>query len=370
MTTSSASTTAGAAPATRPDAAVPAGFRDHDERIRYFVKGEPVQNFGDYLPELLAKTLLLHPRVEADVYRLIGSTIERDWIRRDLRRSVGIERGIVAYWGCGKRNATPLDARTLALCRFFGVRGPLTRDALQLPPDTVLGDPGLLAPLMHQPAPAPDTAGRSVCIPHMEDPKSDAELLAISGAEQVLRPRVESNEAALRRILDRIAGARFVLTGSLHGAIVACAYGRPFAFWDNGHVDIVFKWQDFAASIGIPCDFVRNVSEGEALYAQTLAARIVMPALADILDVCPFAVRPAALLRALLHDGRLAPDADVARAADALDALPSVRPETVHALQAVSAARRAERRRLAPYAAVGRGIERLKAVWRHARGIR
>jgi hypothetical protein len=35
--------------------AAPAGFRDHDARIRYFVKGHPVQNFGDYLPELLAR---------------------------------------------------------------------------------------------------------------------------------------------------------------------------------------------------------------------------------------------------------------------------------------------------------------------------
>ena len=49
------------------------GFREHDARIRYFVKGAPLQNFGDYLPELLAKTFFLHPRVDADVYRVIGS---------------------------------------------------------------------------------------------------------------------------------------------------------------------------------------------------------------------------------------------------------------------------------------------------------
>src|SRR5262245_40638924 len=138
------------------------GFREHDARIRYFVKGEPRQNFGDYLPELLAKTLFLHPRVDADVYRVIGSVIEPDLIRRDLRRNVGIERGCVAFWGCGKRDATPLDPFTRSLCRFHGTRGPLTRDALDLGADTVIGDPGLLAPLMHQPAPSPDTAGRSV----------------------------------------------------------------------------------------------------------------------------------------------------------------------------------------------------------------
>ena len=347
------------------------GFRDHDERIRYFVKGAPVQNFGDYLPELLAKVFFLHPRLDADAYRLIGSVIEADWIRRDLRRAVGIERGIVAFWGCGKRDATPLAPRVLALCRFFGVRGPLTRDALGLPADTVLGDPGLLAPLMHAPAPAPETAGRAICIPHTEDKRSDAELIALSGADRVLRPEVQADEASLRRMLDRIAAARFVLTASLHGAIVACAYGRPFAFWDNGHIDVVFKWQDFAASIGVPCLFASGLGQAEALYAQALAPRLVVPPLTPILDVCPFAVRPAALLRALEHDGALHPEAELAQIAAALDALPSARPENVLALQSASAARRAAREPLATalYTAAGRGVERLKALWRHLRGI-
>ena len=41
----------------------------------------------------------MHPRIEADAYRLIGSVINASWIRRDLRRSVGVERGMVAIPG-------------------------------------------------------------------------------------------------------------------------------------------------------------------------------------------------------------------------------------------------------------------------------
>lgn len=347
-------------------------FGQHDDRIRYFVQGAPEQNFGDYLPELLAQVFLLQPRVDADAYRLIGSVIEPEWIRRDLRRTTGTERGCVAFWGCGKRDATPLPAHVQARCRFFGVRGPRTRDALGLPADTVLGDPGLLAPLMHTPAPAPETAGRSVCIPHIADTKSDTELLALSGAEQVLRPSVRADEASLRRMLDRIAAAGFVLTASLHGAIVACAYGRPFAFWDNGHVDVVFKWQDFAASIGVPCLFATDLAQGRVTYAQALAPRLVLPRLAPILDVCPFAVRPAALLRALQHDGAIGAEAGPDEIAAAFDALPSARPGAVRALLDHAAARRAERARIgvALHATAGRGVERLKAAWRATRGIR
>jgi len=355
-----------------PTALTATGFRELDARIRYFVKGEPRQNFGDYLPELLAKTFFLHPRVDADVYRVIGSVIDPQWIRRDLRRNVGIERGCVAFWGCGKRDDKPLDPHTRSLCRFFGARGPLTRDALGLAADTVLGDPGLLSPLMHHPAPAPDVEGRTVCIPHVQDERGDAELLALSGADLVLRPQVHASEAALRRMLDRIAGAQFVLTASLHGAIVACAYERRFAFWDNGHLDVEFKWRDFAASIGVPCEFVRTVAEGEVLHAWTLQPRIVLPPVAPMLDVCPFAIRPAAMLRALVFDGRLSWGADAAQIAMALDALPSARPDTVHALQDHAARRRAARARpgFALLAAGGRGVEHLKAAWRQLRGVR
>ena len=132
-----------------------------------------------------------------------------------------------------------------------------------------------------------------MCIPDIQDVKSDQELLALSGAQHVLRPSIEASETALRTILDEIAAADFVLTGSLHGAIVACAYGRPFAFWNSGHIDVPFKWHDFAASVGIPAVFVTTLDEGRRVYETELAPRLTLPALA-ILDVCPFQVRPSA----------------------------------------------------------------------------
>lgn len=349
-----------------------AGFREHDPRIQYFVKGAAVQNFGDYLPELLAKEFFLHPRIDADLYRLIGSVIESSWVLRDLRHHVGTRSGRIAYWGCGMRDERPLDARARSMCSFFGVRGPRTCELLGLPESTVLGDPGLLAPLFHVPAPAPATAGRVICIPHIHDPKSDAELLAISGAEAVLRPQIDASEPALRRILDQIAGARFVLTASLHGAIIACAYRVPFAFWDNGHVDIVFKWQDFAGSVGIPCAFVGRADQGQALYDEVLAPALRLPPLTPILDVCPFAIRPQVLVQALMLDGRLGPQATPREVIAALDGLASLRHGAVLALQDASAAHRARRDRLPDLLRrrLGSGIEATKAFIRHTLKIR
>ena len=292
--------------------------------------------------EILAKEFLLHPRVEADIYRLVGSCIESAWILRDLRHTIGSQSGHVAFWCCGMRTNVPLDLKVQAICSFFGARGPLTRDLLKLPKSTVLGDPGLLAPLFHKPSTVPQYENRAVCIPHFEDAKPDVRLLKISGADLVLRPAIAATEHDLRQILNKIASASFVLTGALHGAIIACAYGRPFAFWDNGHVDIPFKWKDFAQSVNMPCTFVEDVAEGRKIYSSGIAAQLRVLPLSPILQVCPFFIKPSALLRALAHDGRLCMD-DARSAAQALEDLDCFRPSTVNQLQDWSARYRANR---------------------------
>ena len=319
------------------------GFQELDPRIDYFVKYAAVQNFGDYLPELLCNTLLAPARVDADMYRLIGSVIDARWIAKDLGRVNGHIAGAIAFWGCGARKADPIAPDILAHCRFYGVRGALTRDLLRLPVETVLGDPGLLAPLFHVPRTHPETSGRTICIPHIHDPKSHAEILAMSGADVLAHPEIPASETALRDILDRIASAEFVLTASFHGAIIACAYRRPFAFWDNGHIDAPFKWWDFASSVGMPATFARTLAEGRALYKDAVAPALEMPSLAAILDVCPFAPRPSALVRALVHDA--GESLNAVEIAALLDALPSNRPAAMVAIQADGSALRAARRR-------------------------
>jgi len=336
------------------------GFRELDERIAYFVKYHHRQNFGDYLPEIICKELLSYPKIDADVFRLIGSVIDERWIRRDLRNSSGHVTGLIAFWGCGAREAVPLSRKLRSHCRFFGVRGARTRDVLGLPEDTVLGDPGLLAPLFHTPRRHPETGGKVIAIPHIQDGRSPAETLALSGADILVHPEIGASEAALRDILDRIASAAFVLTASLHGAIIAAAYGRPFAFWNNGHLDVPFKWEDFASSIGIEAMFAGNAAEGRALYAN-MAPRIRLPRLAPILQVCPFEARPSALLRALAHDGA-GDGAVLLDSARIVDAAMAGQQETLMRLQHESGQNRASRQQAGRSAlrVIGFGALRLK----------
>jgi hypothetical protein len=294
-----------------------------DSRVQYSVRGAPSQNFGDLLPAFFATTLLLSPRVEADVYRLIGSVIDSKWARRDRRQIVGTARGIIAYWCCGLRQPSPLDNEARAASRFFGVRGPLARDVLGLPPATVLGDPGLLVPILHQVRPAELTRGRSICVPHFQDDRSDVELLHISGADVVVRPWITARITEVGKILDLIASASSVLSASLHRAIAAFAYQRPVAFWSNGIIELPFKWADFAASVSAPTEFAGNVARGREVYEDQLVSNLRHPPLTPILEVCPFIVRPAARLRALVHDCAIDRSASIESALPLLDEMQS-----------------------------------------------
>ena len=206
--------------------------------VLYWRSGEPSRNFGDYFTELFLERALLGPRVKASRYRLVGSIIDDLNIEIDLN-SIS-DGGNVAYWGCGGRDSSPLRPDLLSRCEFFGVRGPLTRDLLGLPPKTVLGDPGLLLPLIHPAVSAECKHGRTICVPHFHEPKTDEEIISLSGVDLVVRPLVEPSLEALEQIIDQITGATFVLAGAMHAAIVAHAYGIPFAYFDAGHLDIPF----------------------------------------------------------------------------------------------------------------------------------
>jgi len=268
-------------------------------RISYWTRDEEIRNFGDHLCELIVDRALIAPIVVADRYYMIGSMIDEALLAKELSRA-GRNDAWLACWGCGARSASSLTEQTRQHVQIFGVRGPLTRNALGLPDDTPLGDPGLLLPLLHVPKTLPELHGKSFCIPHFSDPADDAAIAERTGADLILRPRT-TDIASVLAMIDQIASADVILAGSLHAAIVAFAYGRPFAFFDGGYIDLPFKWRDFASSIGIEAEFVQTIAEARAWYDR-VGSHATRPKLLPILGVCPWAVQPAVLVNALLHD--------------------------------------------------------------------
>lgn len=277
-------------------------------RILYWLQDDPniPKNFGDYYSVILNR-ILEAPKAQAAVYRLVGSCISPGMIAEDIRpfESEG-SAAKIAFWGCGARDGTVIPDWCVDRSLFFSVRGPKTRDILNLPADTVQGDTALLLPVVYTPrSPADGSRKESICIIHYNDPRSEEEIRSETNVDRVLRAAISGDDASFFQMVDIIANAEFVLCGALHAAIAACAYAVPFAYYDSGFVDIPFKWIDFSESIGIPCEFVKNKSEGVALYHQEIEHAYRPLPLFPILDSCPFWVKWEYMVRALVHDGCL-----------------------------------------------------------------
>lgn len=254
------------------------------DRIRYWTRGEARANFGDYLTEVLCQGLFagrqdwLPGRIH-----LIGSVISDIYVAEAL--AAGFKR--ITYWGCGLRHPHGLLPEHRKAARFRGVRGPLTRAVLGLPRSTPIGDPALLLPRFHTPGPSPDHAGKVLCIRHVGTKISDTALLKQTGADMVLSPWIAPGVEAALALVDAIAAADFILTASLHGAIVAHAYGRPFAYLNDRQIDVPFKWADFSGSIGFECDFVSTVEQGRRFHERNVGKREEILTLDDLLVSIP-----------------------------------------------------------------------------------
>lgn len=280
------------------------GKETKEPRLIWWLQDQERQNFGDYLTDFLWSNLACGMRIPGDGYRLLGSAISDGIVRDDLSKLGNWEHGRIVFWCCGMRDEAPLQPETRARSIFCGVRGPLTRAALKLPETTVMGDPGLLLPLLHRPQHAHRTAGKSICAPHFHESASDDQLQKLTGADVIVRPAIDRSPTALKLLLDEIATADFVLAGSLDAAIVACAYGVPFCYFDSDYIGVPLKWRDFSASVNIGTFFVDNVAEGRQTYEAAIRPRLRKPLLFPILAAAPFAVQTRYLLDAALLDSQ------------------------------------------------------------------
>lgn len=269
--------------------------------LLYYTSERRLKNFGDYLSVWLASKFVSPPLIEATAYHLIGSVIDAVNIRDDVSRLKMTGDYKIVYWCCGMRDWNPVPSELREHCVFLGVRGYLTRDLLGLPVDTPIGDPALLCPVIYQPRHDPLSAKKSVCIPHYSETKSYMHIRNETGADEVISPIV-ADFGDVERLIDCITSASFVLCGSLHAAIVACAYNVPFAFFESGAIDAPFKWHDFASSIGYEVRFFSGVSSGLDHYIHQ-SNRLRRPDLTAIIGCCPYNLPLDIVLKCIIEQG-------------------------------------------------------------------
>jgi hypothetical protein len=220
----------------------------------------PAANFGDTLShrvvEVVSGREVVHSRPrKADLFA-IGSLMHIA-----AKQFTGFTRKVPPIlWGTGVLNPffkrdflRNLDIRIL--------RGPVGA-AIAKVPMRAFGDPGLFAP--EAIGTAPPREDRIVVIPHhsqMEEGAFDA-MVARDARLTLVDPRQPPEI-----VCAEIASAAHVFSASLHGLIVADAYGVANTWIDPGKQGLM-KYHDYAASVGRYLPHPMEIDEVPALAAR------------------------------------------------------------------------------------------------------
>ena len=214
-----------------------------------------VRNWGDVLLQEISEHFLntedLGHKFSGAAFG--GSLLSQNYLNLSKEKSPV---GQLLFYGCGIRDRHEI-LTDLQRISIYGVRGKFSEAILRT---EAIGDPGILAPFIYDLSKSYSNLNESpfLFIPHMSDPNQNPK---IDSCFETIEPLIGLRESA-KRIVEKVAQASFVLTGSLHVGIVAFALGTPFSFYKNDFVDSPIKYYDFASFYDIPVSFSANISDG------------------------------------------------------------------------------------------------------------
>ncbi|HEY6640506.1 polysaccharide pyruvyl transferase family protein [Povalibacter sp.] len=209
------------------------------------------RNFGDHLARVIVSKVL------ADH----GHLLEEEVVRPCRLFSVGsvmhFARSGDVVWGSGVNGKEMDDSRHVyEHLDVRAVRGPLTREFLGkrgIAAPEVFGDPALLLPHLF-PGRFIRTGTKShVVVPNLHDLKT----VVKQGVADVVSPLQSWN-----RCVEQILQAQFVVASSLHGIVIAEAFGIPARYVRLSEWEKPFKYDDYALGTGRDrMEFARSIEE-------------------------------------------------------------------------------------------------------------
>lgn len=213
----------------------------------------PEPNFGDALSHLVVAHVSgraveqVRPK-QAELFALgsLMHVIAKHWT--DHSRDEG-----PILWGTGLLNPF-MRKEFLENVRVRLLRGPITAAFLRLKVRE-FGDPGLLADTAV--GPVSERLDRIAIVPHhsqMDDPRF-AQMVAEDPALHLVDVRADPET-----VCREIASSAHVFSASLHGLIVADAYGVPNT-WMDPEEQSRLKYHDYAASIGRDMTYPVDIEE-------------------------------------------------------------------------------------------------------------
>ena len=198
--------------------------------------GDGRRNYGDHLARVIAQAAAARR----------GLTLDEEIAAPHRLFTVGsvlhFARDGDTVWGSGVNGKIALERIGARRLDIRAVRGPKTAAVLRklgmTVPD-VYGDPALLLPKLFPDRFKPDPVRDYVIVPNLHD------LALIEDRERLVSPLMGWN-----RCVAAIVSARFVVASSLHGIILAEAFGIPARFTRFSPTESAFKYDDYAQGTG------------------------------------------------------------------------------------------------------------------------
>ena len=216
-------------------------FLREAQSLAYFWRPKTeAPNIGDYLALCTVQFML--------------SIVDRHVLDKENKKQKLLSIGSVLHfanngdclWGTGRNGKVEDKLHTFSKLDVRSVRGPLTRQYLLekgIPCPEIYGDPAILAPLMYPESimcptgPSQDV----VIVSQLND-----DLSFYNGYEKLLvSPRLYPGD-----FIKEILKAKTIVSSSLHGIILAEAYGRNAIFLDSGSGETQFKYDDYYQGTG------------------------------------------------------------------------------------------------------------------------
>jgi len=195
-------------------------------------------NFGDHLARVIVSKLLA----------LRGHVLEEETAQSRRLFAIGsvlhfAQDGDVV-WGSGVNGKIDPQLHRFSTLDVRAVRGPLTRDFLMergIAVPEVYGDPALLLPTLFPQRFAADPRKPYVVVPNL----NDLELAQQAGLQNIVSPMSGWN-----RCVEEILQGELVISSSLHGIIIAEAYGIPARYLRLSDTENIFKYNDYMLGTG------------------------------------------------------------------------------------------------------------------------
>lgn len=195
-------------------------------------------NFGDHLAKIIVGKLLAEH----------GHMLEEETSAHRRLLAIGsilhfADDGDVV-WGSGINGKVDLAAHQFKNLDVRAVRGKLTRDFLVqrgiAVPD-VYGDPALLLPHLFPGCFVKNIQTEYVVVPNLHD----LLLTQKSNMQHIVSPLWSWN-----RCVEQILKGELVIASSLHGLIIAEAYGVPARYLRLSEEESIFKYNDYMSGTG------------------------------------------------------------------------------------------------------------------------